>query len=579
MYIPETEVSYYKTFDKSAEDVLQALNLLIPRSTLLISHTNDTGLLVIKAYQKDQEAVQIKAGERLPLEESFCQFIRCEKGEVLAIEDTKQHSLSSRLKIIEHWDIASYIGAPIILSNGNLFGTLSVISHTPVSFSAEQRKALELMASFLGQTLDLEFKAVHDELTGLYNHHFVDQYLQPQQEENAAVIYLDLDNFKYVNDAHGHAQGDIVLQQIARRIMDTVGSHVGIARISGGQFIIWFRTITPTELDSYCAQILHSLNQPFYTPATDVPIYISASMGISNQTASDQLINDLLKQAELAMAQSKQKGKKQYTFFTPTLNASSKRRATLIQDLAQAIQQEELELFFQGQYDAKTTVLTGYESLLRWHHPKMGYISPGEFIPLAEETGLMLALDNWVLKEACLKGAKLNEESSGCQVKISVNLSSYTFNQPGFSEQILETIDSADCVHPPLELEITESHMLENIELVSQKLEQIKSKNISVAIDDFGKGYSSLNYIKELPIDTLKLDASLVQVEPDNERDIGLMKSIVDIAHLYSLTVIGEGVETASQLETLRRVGCDEVQGFFFSKPQPLAELVTSSMS
>jgi diguanylate cyclase (GGDEF)-like protein len=386
-----------------------------------------------------------------------------------------------------------------------------------------------------------------------------------------AVLVIAMDRFKRINENLGHGVGDYLLQQVATRLqtqLELFGHHNPLlSRWHGDGFTILVSNLNYTdEVIDLCQGVLGIFQEPFYVQGQSV--YLTASLGISLAPYDGETAEILLKHAETALSQAKYQGKNNYQFYRPPAIAHKLDNLSLETDLRQALQRDELLLYYQPQLDLLTGKLVGLEALLRWQHPHLGFISPGDFIPLAEETGLIEVIGRWVLRTACYQYQQW-QKNLNSPLYLAINLSARQFQKPGLVEEIFsilaETGMSPDC----LELEITESLMMQDIEGTVKILHQLKQSGIQIAIDDFGTGYSSLCMLKHLPIHTLKIDKSFMDDFLDETKDAAIIQCIIDLGKGLNLKVVAEGIETEQQLMRLREMNCDYVQGFFVSRPIP----------
>lgn len=418
--------------------------------------------------------------------------------------------------------------------------------------------------------------ATHDVLTNLPNRAlFTDRVnytlLQCAQNHGIfAILNLDLDRFKTINDTLGHSLGDKLLQAVAKRLISCLSFHDTVSRQGGDEFSIILGALKSVEEAGQIAgQLLQALSQPFYIEERE--LHIGGSIGISFYPEDAQDAMGLICNAEIAMYRAKERGRNKYEFYTQDMNEKALERLTLENNLRRAIEREEFLLYYQPKINLITGKVIGAEALIRWRHPEMGLIPPGKFIPLAEESGLILPMGEWTIKEAC-RQMKAWEREGLTQLKIAVNLSAAQFYQANLIQIIESSLKQVELDPQYFELEITESMMMHDPENVILLLHRLKDLQIHLSIDDFGTGYSSLSYLKRFPIDTLKVDQSFVRDLLNNEDDKAIVTALIAMAHSLGLNVIAEGVETAAQAEFLRQRQCNEVQGYYFSKPLPANE-------
>jgi len=392
------------------------------------------------------------------------------------------------------------------------------------------------------------------------------------------LMFLDLDRFKPINDSLGHAAGDRMLKDVAVRLASCVDEDDTVARMGGDEFTFLLRP--GGDRDEALSRAIHvaervlgSLAEPFVLSGRE--FFVTASIGIALSPQDGNDISQLMKNADTAMYHAKERGKNNFQFYQAEMNASALERLELESDLRHALEQQQFVLHYQPQYLADGHTLTGVEALLRWQHPSRGLVPPGEFIPALEELGLIVEVGDWVIGEACRQIG--NWEREGVVVpKVSVNLSARQFADGQLGQRIAGILAFSKVAPSRLELELTESILMQDVGGAMRMLDALKQLGPSIAIDDFGTGYSSLNYLKQFPIDVLKIDRSFVDGLPEGEQDGQIARAIIAMAHSLSLSVIAEGVETQAQLNFLREHGCDEVQGFYLGRPVPAAKLKAS---
>jgi diguanylate cyclase (GGDEF)-like protein/PAS domain S-box-containing protein len=422
--------------------------------------------------------------------------------------------------------------------------------------------------------------AYYDALTGLANRRLLLEKLhQPpasgvQSNRLRALLMVDLDNFKKMNDTLGHQKGDLLLQEVARRISTCVHEGDVVSRLGGDEFVVMLEDLNEVaeeaanQAKAIGERILDSLGQPYVI--SEHEYLTTASIGITLFKNREDSTDDFLQQALIAQHQAKAAGRNVMRFFSPALQATVNARATMEDDLRQAIKKGQFELYYQPQVEAGR--LTGVEALIRWMHPRRGIVPPGEFIPMAEETGLILPLGEWILKAACTQIAAWAEQRHDDNFAVAVNISALQFRQPEFVEQVLAALSRAGTNPKTLKLELTESMLAENLDEVITKMTELKSHGLSFSLDDFGTGYSSLSYLKRLPLDQMKIDRAFVRDMMVDATSGAIAQTILSLGRAMGLSVIAEGVETEEQRGFLAGLGCHSFQGFLFSHPLPLSE-------
>jgi diguanylate cyclase (GGDEF)-like protein/PAS domain S-box-containing protein len=421
--------------------------------------------------------------------------------------------------------------------------------------------------------------AHYDKLTGLHNRALFSQLLEQAlseskfAEKQVAVLFIDLDRFKLINDTLSHESGDVVLQQVAKRLTEALPRRDTVARFGGDEFVVLMRDCSiPTDAAETAQKLLTALAQPLLVE--DQEYHLTASIGISAYPGDGDSAQAILKHADIAMYRAKEHGKNNYQFYSSQMNLHSFERLVLERFLRHALEQDEFQVYYQPKIDLLTGHVTGMEALLRWMHPGMGMISPTKFIPLAEETGLIVPIGAWVLRAACAQTRAWQLEGLP-PLRVAVNLSARQFAQEDLHTAIVSVLEETGLAPELLELEITESVTMDNPEHAATLLKKLKALGIRLAIDDFGTGYSSLSYLKRFPIDNVKIDRSFIKDIPDDEDDVAITKAVIAMAHSLRLKVIAEGVELEQHLEFLREHGCDEAQGYLFGAPVPADEFRT----
>jgi diguanylate cyclase (GGDEF)-like protein/PAS domain S-box-containing protein len=418
--------------------------------------------------------------------------------------------------------------------------------------------------------------AHHDTLTDLPNRTFLRDRLRRQIARTRrgdrifALHLLDLDRFKSVNDAFGHELGDRLLKAVAERLTSTLGETEMIARLGGDEFAILQTDVKRSEDVAELARwIIDILGEPFMIDGHAVTS--GASVGIAIHPTDGSDADTLLKNADVAMYRAKSDGRNTHRMFSADMNASARETVVLEADLRQALMRKEFQLHYQPQVDIRTGEIVGAEALLRWRRPNVGLVSPAEFLPLAEENGLIVPINEWVLHEACRQACAW--DAAGLPpIRVAVNLSPVQFAKRDVAQHVIEVLEETGLEPTRLELELTENIVIQNNKSTSENLRRLQELGVTFSIDDFGTGYSSLAYVKNFPVNRIKIDQGFIRNLENDLNDAAIVRAIVSLGHSLNLDVIAEGVERAEQLEILLKEGCDEVQGYFFSRPLPASD-------
>ncbi|MCL7743390.1 EAL domain-containing protein [Guyparkeria hydrothermalis] len=424
----------------------------------------------------------------------------------------------------------------------------------------------------------LAFNATHDTLTGLANRSLFEDRLchtvelSRRRDTRVAVLFVDLDEFKPINDSLGHAVGDKILIEVSRRLDEQMRAEDTLARFGGDEFVALLADIGGEEDALLVAErLLPDISRPYRID--DHELYLSASIGIAISEPGMESPLSLIQQADMAMYRAKQQGRNTCQIFNEEINTQVRRRVGLRNDLQEALEHKDFHVFYQPLVRGPDREITGFEALLRWHHPEHGWVSPATFIPLAEETGQIIPLSEWILERACRDMKSLIDQGLD-DGRMAINLSPLQFHRPNFLATIHRTLELTGLPASRLELELTEGILMSETESAIQTLHRLRDSTISVSIDDFGTGFSSLSYLKHLPIDKIKIDRSFIQGVEDSADDAAIVQGIISMAHHLGIQVVAEGIETEAQREILVDWGCDSLQGYLFARPMPLNELI-----
>ena len=423
----------------------------------------------------------------------------------------------------------------------------------------------------------IKYIAYHDTLTGLPNRNLLNELLvhsitlAERNNKCMAVLFLDIDGFKMINDSKGHGMGDQILQEVAERLLKTLRKSDVIARHGGDEFIVIIEELDNCSgVELIANKIINCFQEPFHLENQDY--FLTTSVGVAVYPADGQTPDMLIKNADIAMYKAKENGKNQYLFCTPVMKDVANEMMELSTNLYRAIEKNELELYYQPQLSCHNNQIMGVEALIRWRHPVMGLISPAKFIPIAEKTGLILPIGEWVLRTACQQNKKWQEQGLP-KIRMGVNLSLRQFHNNDLLNLVEAVLKETKLAPQYLELEITETIAMKEKSYIINTLNAFRQIGVSIAIDDFGTEYSSLSYLKHLPVDRLKVAMQFIRGIGIDHKDEALAKGIIVLAKSIGMNVIAEGVETKEQLEFLKNHNCDEIQGYYFFKPLAEAEM------
>lgn len=453
--------------------------------------------------------------------------------------------------------------APIKNREGEIVGCILVFRDV-----TEKRRLLQQMAH----------QATHDPLTGLANRMLFNDRLKKALEQVSqtnkmlAVMLIDLDRFKNINDACGHSGKERIVIQVAERIKGVIPKGDTVARLGGDEFAVLISTMDDVDDAAEVArEIVKAFGKPFQ--GCDYEIFITASIGIAVYPSDGLDAPTIMKHADTAMYRAKEMGGNKFRLFTPALNEKVSRKMRLEAGLRRAIERNEFVMYYQPKVNAETWQVTGFEALVRWNHPEKGVVSPGEFIPLAEETGLIVPLGKWILKEVCQQINRWMKMGLKWVPPVAINLSAQQFHQKGLVEEVSNIIGETGVAPSSIQFEITETAVVNKVGHTISTLQRLREIGFKIALDDFGIGYSSLNYLKQFPLDALKIDRAFIWEIAKNVKDAAIVSSIIALAKNLNLTVIAEGVESGEQVRILKKQKCFEMQGYFFSKPLLVQEI------
>jgi len=509
----------------------------------------------------------------------------CISNDYLA--DQSMQSLHARVR-----DDGANSGAAFpLLVNGQVLGIMLFVAAEKGIFTPEFAELLQRLAdnvSFALENFDraddkskaderIEYLASHDSLTNLPNREMFNEMLRhaievaSRHERQFALLFIDLDRFKVINDSLGHDAGDALLVEVAKRLRAVLRASDVVARLGGDEFVVLLEECGDVaDVEGIAASLLAELGRPVLLNGHEC--HTTASIGIAMYPSNGTDAQALTKNADMAMYLAKDDGKNAFRFFSKEVKTQSIERLTLETALRRAVEREQFSLHYQPKVDMASRQITGVEALLRWTHPELGMVPPLKFIPLAEETGLIVPIGRWVLREACAQNMAWQRRGLR-PVSMAVNLSPRQFADDQLLQDVDEALVASGMSPTLLQLEVTESMVMGNVARAVKVLTAIQSRGIRLAIDDFGTGYSSMSLMKHFPIDTIKIDRSFVRDLHDDSEDQAIAQAIINMGKALGMTVVAEGVENAEQEAFLRSHACDEMQGFLFSKPLPAADL------
>jgi diguanylate cyclase (GGDEF)-like protein/PAS domain S-box-containing protein len=545
----------------------------------IITRVEGDELEILSAQYPDE---RFKRGARFKLASMYSGRVIA-AGETIAIHDGRTPDWQDHPSH-QNWRLEAFIGTPLRV-NGAIYGTISFAGPEPraTPFSETEIDFIRLIAQWLGLAIEhrsvedeLRHNALHDALTGLPNQRLFHDRVQvamsqaKRSGEKVAVCFLDLDRFKVINDTLGHRIGDGLLQEVSSRIAACLREGDTLARLGGDEFVVLLPDVGDASAAGKIAQrLLDSLEAPISIESREM--FVTASIGISLYPDAGTDPETLVKHADYAMYRAKEVGRATYQLYAST-DAKSNERLELETSLRRAIKNGELLLHYQPQIDISSGKLVGVEALVRWERPGLGLVPPSEFIPIAEETGLIVSIGAWVIEQACRQAAQWRQLGFPA-FKMAVNVSARQFRHKSFVESV-DAVLAAHGLDPScLEIELTESITMHASEVELQAFDQLKRIGVRLALDDFGTGFASLSNLKRFPVDVVKVDRSFVTDCLNSTDDAAIVKAVVSMGHALRLQVTAEGVETREQLAFLQLLGCDSAQGYFVGAPMPASEL------
>jgi diguanylate cyclase (GGDEF)-like protein len=557
-------------------------NNAVQSETINIAMIDEKNNELLDLYSEDMHHVHGMAMSSYPILASEKNALIHKKTTVYEIND---RDIPNYLKPLIQKELSCFALVPVVI-NDKLTAIL-IFGFSTSDFSEETHSRLRELGDRFAIALEksawenqLYIQAHYDPLTQLPNRQLLNDRLQQaikratRDKSSFPIMFLDLDRFKTVNDSLGHTSGDKLLKIVSQRITDTLREEDTVARLGGDEFIIYLATTEHQhEIYSHASQIalkiMATITQPFTIDNQDV--HISGSIGIATFPNDGEDVDTLLKNADSAMYHAKSEGRNNFQFYSKELNEKAMQTLVMETNLHQALENNEFELYYQPKVETQTGKILGAEALIRWIHPTQGMIRPDQFIPVAEDTGLITQIGEWTLHEACHQN-KAWQDKGLSKIKVGINLSPRQFQHQNLIEIVGQTLANSELSPVYLDLEIIEGTAMHDIEQTIVSLQQLKKLGLSISIDDYGTGYSTLSYLKQFPVDTLKIDMSFIRNLVESSGDRAIVSSTIILAHNLGLTVVAEGVEDAQQLELLQNLDCDEIQGYYFSRPLPADE-------
>ncbi|OQW79542.1 MAG: diguanylate cyclase [Proteobacteria bacterium ST_bin11] len=501
-------------------------------------------------------------------------------GQRTIVEKLAEHPYwQTFLPLAEQAGLAACWSEPILSASKKVLGTFAIYHRHPATPDKHELRLLEMVAHFVALAIErkqaeehIHYLANYDSLTGLPNRSQLDDHLKyalslvKRSNGNLALMFLDLDHFKNVNDTLGHSVGDALLVALANRLCAVLREEDTVTRLGGDEFIFLLPGTDADGAANVAQKLLDTIAEPYRIEELDLTM--SASIGIALYPDDGEDLESLSKSADVAMYRVKTDGRHGYRFFTPEMQARAQRNLELVNALCHALDREQLQVYYQPQADIHSGRVVGAEALLRWRHPEFGMVSPAEFIPVAEESGLILPIGEWVLRTA-VRQAKFFQEQGLGPMNMAVNLSAAQFSHPALPELVSRILEEEGLPPEYLELELTEGVSMQNPEAAIAVMNKLHQRGVRMSIDDFGTGYSSLSYLKKFKVYKLKIDQSFVRDISTDSEDKAIVSAVISLAGSLGLRTIAEGVETVEQREFLREQGCQEIQGYLFGKPMP----------
>jgi diguanylate cyclase (GGDEF)-like protein len=498
-------------------------------------------------------------------------MLMMEDPELSQYKEHIKKRLASFYGIFAKASVGDYSEDAVIPPEGDEFAKLAAGIQGMIEVIRERISELE------AEVVERKYQAAHDPLTGLPNRHSFEERarvaLEAAQRDNKklALLYLDIDRFKQVNDVFGHYVGDMLLQEFARRVGECITSDDIVGRFGGDEFVVILTNIkTRSEVTRTIKKIIKALESPM--PFESRTVFLSTSIGVAMFPEEGSDMQTLLANSDVALLHAKQAGRNHYNFYEASMNREASSKMNVVQELRQALLANQIKLYYQPVIDAVTHKVVNVEALLRWQHPERGLLPASEFISIAEDHGIMKKLGEETLKTVFSQQGEWQRKGVP-PTRIAINLSPREFTDSRFIEKVKRLLSENNISPALLEFEIVENLAMENIALAKDRFKLLRKMGITIAIDDFGIGYSSLGYLKDLPIDVLKIDQSFIKHSMTNSQNQAIIKAIVALGHSLHMKVVAEGVESEDQLHLLRELGCDGMQGYYIARPMPAEKL------
>lgn len=559
---------HLKKLDQIIKEILNVLPTIIPLNTFFVAtndtHTND----VIKVYNRDKQLVD--EGSEVKFQETLCHLVVEQGSTPLTINNLQADSRTQNHPVTKKINGGCFIGVPILIDDHKVFGTLCAMDAEPFHFSEEIIDLFQTFGNLLSQVVTLEERTIKDSLTGLYNRGFVQNFFMKkiQKETRMAIFFVELNRFKRINEVFGHLKGDQVIQLMASRLEKEIEAVDLVARFTDDKFVVMLRERVNRPLKKAVPllgnRLLATIREPFHLD--DQEIQLSANIGIAIYPEDGETIDILLKNAESSLDLAREQGGDSISYYQPYLIKSLFSEIKIENELRRSLRQGRFKLFFQPQFNLVTRKLEGFETLVRWHHPSRGILTPDDFIPIAEASGIIFPLSEWILNKVCEVKKAWDQRDYG-DIKLGINLSPRQFQDPNLFHNFKKVIELNSVNPTHLNLEITETLVMKDMQLSQYLLNQFKELGVGISIDDFGKGYSSLAYLRALPIDTLKIDRAFVKDLEESQDAQHIIRAIIGMADALQLKIVAEGIETPYHDAFLKENGCHIGQGYLYSKP------------